>query len=399
MDEERKLKRAKINLMRSPKFALLSGLLMVGKTSITDDPHIPCAATNGRDELYARSFVRMLDDAELAFVIAHEAGHKMYRHLTTWAKLYDEDNRLANAACDYVINLMLHDLDPSNTVIRMPRHKDGPLRGQPLGLLDVKFRGMNTKQVFDKLKEEQEEGGGGGCQGFDEHQWGEARELSDEEKEQLERELDHAIRQGVAAHKKAGEGNGHLNRSLTDLLAPKINWREMLREFVKASCTAKDKSSWRKVNRRFLSADIYMPSLVGEKVGHLVIGIDTSGSVGERELADFLSGVKGIAEEVTPDKVDLLYWDTQVAAHEEYDVASVSAIVHSTKPAGGGGTAPRCVSTYLKEKDIRPECVVMLTDGYVGSDWGEGWQSPLLWVVVGGNDAVATTGKTIHVRD
>ena len=144
---------------------------------------------------------------------------------------------------------------------------------------------------------------------------------------------------------------------------------------------------------------MYMPSMIGERVGHLVIGIDTSGSIGDRELAEFLGEVKGIAEEVNPEKVDLLYWDSEVAAHEEYTEHDVPNIVSSTKPAGGGGTSPSCVSTYLKEKKIDPECVIMLSDGYVGGDWGEDWNAPLLWVLVGGNTDVAPNGKTIHVKD
>ena len=57
MLEERKLQKAKISLMRDPKFALLSGILMVGKTTI--DENIPTAATNGRDERYGRNRVGM----------------------------------------------------------------------------------------------------------------------------------------------------------------------------------------------------------------------------------------------------------------------------------------------------------------------------------------------------
>ena len=75
MLEERKLQKAKISLMRNPKFALLSGVLMVGKTSVVDG--IPTACTNGRDEKYGREFVKSLRDQELGFLIAHEASHKM----------------------------------------------------------------------------------------------------------------------------------------------------------------------------------------------------------------------------------------------------------------------------------------------------------------------------------
>ena len=87
-----------------------------------------------------------------------------------------------------------------------------------------------------------------------------------------------------------------------------------------------------------------------------------------------------------------------MAGHETYDAATVGSIVDSTKPKGGGGTSPSCVSEYLKDKGIKPECTIMLTDGYVGSDWGSDWESPVLWVVVGGNTATAPNGKTIHIK-
>lgn len=395
MLEERKVQKAKITLMRNSKFALLSGIMMVGRTRVDDN--IPTACTNGRDERYGREFVKKLRDPELAFVVAHENAHKMYRHLTTWRKLHDENFHLANSACDYVINLMLKDLDPGETVIAMPRYTDGPLKGKVMGLVDERFRGMNAKQVFDILKEEDE--GEGEGDGFDDHDWDGAKDMTEEEKKELAREIDQAIRQGLISAKKAGTGTGGMDRELEGLMQPKVDWREVLREFVKATCSAKDKSSWRRVNRRFLSTGIYMPTLIGEKVGHLVIAVDTSGSVGGKELAEFLAEVQGIAEEVSPETVDLIYWDGAVAAHETYTGATVSSIVQSTKPAGGGGTSPSCVSTYLKDKSIVPECIIMLTDGYVGNDWGNEWTAPLLWVIVGGNDEVAPNGKTIHIRD
>jgi predicted metal-dependent peptidase len=398
MLEERRVQKAKISLMRNPKFALWSGIMMVGKTRVSDD--IPTACTNGRDETYGREFVKELKDPELNFVVLHENLHKAFRHLTTWKKLSDENRSLCNEACDYVINLKLKDLDPTESVIAMPRYKDGPMKGKPMGLVDEKYRGLNAKQVFDLLKEEQEKNGGGGGGGFDDHDWDGAQELSAEAKRELERDIDQAIRQGVMAQQKvAGTGAGGLDRDVLDLLEPKIDWREALREFVKATCRAKDTSSWRRVNRRFLSTGTYMPSMIGEKVGHLVIAIDTSGSIGQAELSGFLGEVKGIAEEVNPSQVDLIYWDSHVAAHEEYTESMVGDIVSSTKPRGGGGTSPSCVSAYLKEKRIEPECVIMLTDGYVGNDWGSEWTAPVLWAIVGGNDDIAPNGKTIHVKD
>ena len=396
MNEERRVQKSKVSLMRDPKFALLSGILMVGKTRVDDN--VPTAKTNGRDDTFGRKFVKMLKDSELNFVVAHEASHKMFRHLTTWRKLYDEDHRLANIACDHVINIMLRDLDPTERTIAMPRYPDGPMKGELMGMYDERFRGMNAKQVFDILKEEDE---GGGGDGFDDHDWNDANDMSQEEKQQLAKEIDQAIRQGQIAHQKvAGKGAGGMDRAIQELLEPKVNWREVLREYVKTMCRAKDTSSWRRVNRRFLSMGTYMPSLIGERVGRLVIAIDTSGSIGDKELAEFLSEVKGIAEEVNPSAVDLIYWDSDVASHEEYDETTVSNIVSATRPKGGGGTSPSCVSEYLKEKKIEPECVILLTDGYVGDDWGTEWVAPTLWCIVNGPDGiVAPNGKTIHIKD
>jgi predicted metal-dependent peptidase len=324
--------------------------------------------------------------------------HKAYRHLFIWRKLWEQDAQIANMACDYVINLQLVDMDKDQQVLAMPMYE-----GKVVGLVDERFRGMHTKQVFDILKEEEPEGGyggsGGGEDGFDVHDWEGAKELSEEGKKELERDIDQAIRQGVIAQQKlVGSGGGGMSRELQELLEPKVDWRELLKEFVRSTCNAKDTSSWRRVNRRYLGQDIYMPTLIGERVGHLVIGIDTSGSVGGKELAEFLSEVQGIAKDVHPDKVDLIYWDGEVAGHEEYDSSQVDNIVSSTQPKGGGGTDPTCVMRYLKEKVIKPEAIIMLTDGYVG-EWGDDWDAPILWTIVGGNQSVASVGKTIHVKD
>jgi len=395
---ERKLKKVKIDLMRNPKFALWSGIMMVGKTSVVEG--IPTACTNGRDEMYGLEFITKLDHKTLGFIILHENLHKAFRHLTTWAKLYKEDPKLANMACDYVINLMLVDMDVGETVIAFPRHEDG----SRMGLYDPRFKGMHTKQVFDILKQEKEEGGEGGKggEGFDDHDWEGAAEISGEDKKELEREIDQALRQGIIADQKMnGKGAGGLSRELGDLLQPQIDWREALREFVSSFCNAKDTSSWRRVNRRMLAQDVYMPSLVGEKVGHIVIGIDTSGSIGAQELNTFLSEVKSIVDDVHPDALDLIYWDGDVAAHEVYDMATMSNLVSSTKPMGGGGTDPTCMMRYLKEKNIKPECIIQLTDGYI-SNWGDQWEAPILWVITesnyNSNKIVSPVGKTVHIK-
>ncbi|MCG3770102.1 MAG: hypothetical protein JW384_01242 [Nitrosomonadaceae bacterium] len=394
--EERRLSKVKISIMRNPKFALWSGMMTIGKTYVKDG--FPTAMTNGRDEIYGREFIRSLDDKELAFVVLHEVLHKAYRHMHTWRKLWEEDPRLTNMACDYVINLELVEMDKHNDVIAMPVKG-----GKAIGLVDARFAGMNSKQVFDILKKEKEEGGkgqggdGDGEGGIDKHDWEGAKELTDKEKKELERDIDSGIRQGLIAQRKvAGSGAGGMSRELGELLAPQVNWREALREFVKSTVRGGDTSSWRRVNRRFLHTGVYMPTLISERVGHLVVGIDTSGSIGGQQLNDFLSELQGIAKDVKPEKVDLLYWDSVVAGHEEYSTGDLDNIVMSTQPKGGGGTDPTCMIDYMKAKNIQPEAIIVLTDGCIGS-WGVEWNAPILWVVID-NDVIAPVGKTIHIK-
>jgi predicted metal-dependent peptidase len=96
--------------MKHKNFCLFSGVLMVGKVSVDDAT--PTAKTNGLDVIYGRAFVDSLTDKALAFVILHENMHKAYRHLVVWEKLHKKDAGLANAACDFVINLQIRDYDP-----------------------------------------------------------------------------------------------------------------------------------------------------------------------------------------------------------------------------------------------------------------------------------------------
>jgi predicted metal-dependent peptidase len=131
----------------------------------------------------------------------------------------------------------------------------------------------------------------------------------------------------------------------------------------------------------------------------VAVGVDTSGSIGVKALNTFLSEIKAVCDEVRPSHVDLIYWDSRVAGHETYEGSELEGLVSSTKPMGGGGTEPACVERYIEKEQLRPECVIMLTDGYV-PNWGGGWGGvPVLWVVAGNPGAMATVGKTIHIND
>ena len=386
---EQRIERCHVGLMKHPNFVAYSGLLMIGGVSVKDT--CPTAYTNGRDVTYGRGFVDSLDDdAELRGVILHETKHKMYRHLTTWQSLWKQNRQVANMACDYVINLEIKDEEEkSGKYVLLPK----------CGLYDEKYRGMSSKEVFDQLmlNPPPPDGGGqgDGDGGIDEHGWEEAQEMSEEAVKELAKEIDSAIRQGAIL---AGKVGGNVDRSFTDLMSSEVDWKEALREFVSTVCNGKDDSTWRRPNRRWLQHDIYMPSTVSESMGRLCIAVDASGSIMGEILNKFLSEVVSVMNNVNPELVDLLYWDGEVAGHEVYGVGEGDKLMASTKPKGGGGTSPSCITRYLKDKDIKPEACIVLTDGYVGGDWGGDWSCPVLWAIVGGCKDVPSKGSVIYIK-
>ncbi len=405
LTEEQRLTKAVVSIMGSPKYVALAGVLMIGERAITDDPDVPTACTNGRDEWYGREFVSKLNDAELRFLVLHEVYHKLFRHLTTWKHLYLQDAYLANVACDYVINLKIVDDNSQDGFATMT----GELVG---GCYDRKYVGMDTAQVYNLLRGQQRGcssttgkqntavGQNGseplpnGQEPFDAHDWEGAQEMTADEQRDLAREIDEAVRQGALVAGKMGSGG---DRSLEELLEPQVDWREVLREFVQTTCTGSDYSTYRRPNRRYLSSGIYMPSGVSEQVGELVVAIDTSGSIGQDEITAFLSEVKGICDTVHPDKVRLLYWDTEICRDETYDTHELDTLVQSTKPKGGGGTDVECVTEYIREESINAQACIVITDGALYGGWGQ-WTMPVLWCVIDNKHKVPDVGKCVHIK-
>ena len=386
---EQRLNKCVVDIMANPKYYALTGILMIGEKRICDTT--PTAYTNGRDEVYGRAFCDSLNDAELRFLILHECYHKLYRHLVTWKHLWEENKQLANMACDYVINIKIAD-DNQDGFATMT----GPLTK---GCYDVKYRGMDSAEVYNMLKQDPPQDGGDGGSGgdgqsLDEHGWDDAQEMTPDEQNELAREIDEAIRQGALVAGKTGSGG---DRDLQDLLQPQVDWREVMRDFITTTCTGNDYSTWRRPNRRFMSSGVYLPSGISESVDELVIATDMSASIGDREVAVALTEIKSIADTVHPEAVRLLYWDTQVCQDERYESHDLDTMVESTRPKGGGGTSVECVPEYMTAKHITPQAVIVITDGHLGGAWGQ-WSCPVLWVVIDNDSAKPDCGVTVHVK-
>ncbi len=418
---EKRIELVHVSLMRNDKFKAFVGLFMVGRVDVVDDKHVT-ARTNGRDVKYGREFVDDLTDRELAFLVMHENMHKAYRHMTTWRALWEIDGALANIACDHVINLQLTDMDPNEDVIAFPRDRD---TNERVGVYDKRFSGMDSRQVFDILSKEQKGKGGhgnghpvsghgepndgsgksdndddnsGGEGGLDQHDWEGAQGMDEAERKQLERDIEQAIRQGGIYASKSG---GNMPRELTELLKPKVVWREVLRQFTKVHLRDRESPSWRKAHRNYLWQDVILPAITGKRMKHLAIAIDTSGSIGGPILDAFLAELNKIVVDLKPERVDVMYWDTSVCQHEMFKGSEGQTILHRTNPKGGGGTNPDCIVDFMFDKKIKPDALVVLSDGYMHSEpaYWQRFSTPTLWCIIGNSTYVPPCGQLVNVKE
>jgi predicted metal-dependent peptidase len=278
---------------------------------------------------------------------------------------------------------------------------------------------MDTKQVFDILLKKKKEKGGqrgrkvkgdgtnrqpvdmfddeDGDVGFDNHDWDGAKQLSEEEKKQLDREVEQAIRQGGIY---AGKFGGKTPRDIGELLNPKVDWKEVLQRFARSNIKDRDSISWRKAHRNFLWQDVILPSILGKRVKSLLLGMDTSGSVEGQLLTEFLSEMNGLVKSVGIDRLDIVYWDAEIQAHEIF-TGGVKDIVHRTSPKGGGGTNPDVVVDLIVEKQLKPDAIIMLSDGYMHTN-RQKWAAitkPTLWCIIGNDNYEVPNGQKLVIRN
>jgi predicted metal-dependent peptidase len=409
--QSERLTRAHNYLLRNPKVAMLSGIILLGKSSVEEN--VPTAYTDGLNKRYGALFMQKLNDEELNGLIMHENGHVFYRHVTHYKSLFKKDPKITNVAADFVVNDMIKRLDEPK--IKLP----------PGALWNKMFRDWSLIQVYDYLKKRKEEldkqndgqqddgqqGSGspsgetlnndqgetdidkllknlGDDQTLDEHDFEAGAELDEKE---LGEKVDRALRQGGIL---AGILGAKKDRSIEELLEPKVDWREVLRDFVTANTIGKDEYSWRKFNRRMLANDMYLPSAISETIGEIVVAIDTSGSISGVELSAFAGELASICDSVTPEKVRVLWWDTKVHGEQIFQ-GNYTNITTMLKPEGGGGTRVSCVSEYLINKAVNAECVVVFTDGFVENNVQWSHTAPLLWLVTDNKGFQPPAGKKV----
>ena len=381
-------------LLKAPFFGNMATRLELTNA----DKWLPTAATDGRKFYYNSRFIDKLKQKEIEFLFGHEVLHCCYDHL---GRTHSRDKKLFNIACDYAVNrdLIKHNVGAMITTVDC--------------LYDTKYNDMSSEEIYADLYENAEkidmddliekmidqhlegddsEDAGNGKDGDDIGGNGPSQ-LSNEDKEAIKNEIKEAMMQASQA---AGAGNtpAGVARMINDLTNPIMDWKELLRQTLES--TIKTDFSWMKTSRRGWHIDAILPGMTpGEEVD-IVVAVDTSGSISDKMLNNFLSEVQGIMDCFTAFKIHLFAFDTEVHNPQTFTSDNLDDMTEY-ELKGHGGTDFRCVFDYLVNEGIEPERLVMFTDMYPwNNDWGDENYCDTLFIAHSTTTIEAPYGETVY---
>jgi len=332
-----KLAKSKVGVILDHIFfgGILTRLYMV------EDNNQPTGYTDGKVIGFNRKFIENSDINTVKFFLIHETMHVALMH---HLRRDGRDHILWNIACDYVINLLL---------------KDAGLSVPEFALLDEKYKDMGSEAVYNQLKAEGFNGDAPGSNNGSDI--GEVRDYpgNTTEQHQAAQDIKVAVSQAYNQAKAAGKVPAGLDKVIEGMLTPKVDWREVLRDFV--STAAKDDYSWRRPSRRYSGGNIVSPGLYSEKLGEVVVAVDSSGSMGDDDLQKAASEISGILEDFPGASVRVLYCDTEIH-HKATQVFEQEDFPVKLKAKGGGGTRFSPVFEHIETFEEQPMCLLYMSD-------------------------------------
>lgn len=364
----------------------------IGEEIFTKD--FPTACTDGKRIWINPDYVCQFKPQEMVFILAHEVDHMVCSHPTRMKHYVRQDHiknlpvspEWANVCMDLVINA------------RLVTAKVGAIN--PSWLYDPKITGEElwedvyeqTLKVIPPPPPPPGGGGGGGkpCKDGvpDPNQKGQtyagsgkslrgakgdstadknngAFDIVMEPADDLpdEHEFKEAVARAAGLAKAMGKMPANYQRIVDEILDPQIDWREHIR-LVMTGKIGNNNETWTKPNRRRMATNplVIIPGKRGYGCETVVVGVDTSGSIGENELATFLAEVGGILNAVRPQRIVVIGCDAAVSQVDDVRSLDEFQLLRSKGIAGGGGTDFRPVFDYVREHDLRPETLVYLTD-------------------------------------
>jgi predicted metal-dependent peptidase len=381
-------------LLRASFFGNLATRLKL----VNADEWCGTAATDGRHFYYNSRFIQMLRPKEIEFLFGHEVLHCVYDH---FGRRGNRDPQLFNIANDFAVNADLI------------KHKVGEKITTVPCLYDSKYDGMSSEEIYDQLYEKADkisigdlvdklidehlDGDGDADGDGDGENEGKGRpKLSAADRQAIKDEIKEAMLAAAQTTDGAGNIPAGVMRMIKDLTEPQMNWRELLR--MNLESTIKSDYTWMRPSRRGWHMEAVMPGRKNDEMIDIAIAIDTSGSIGEKMLKDFLGEVQGIMDSFPAYKIHIVSFDTDTYNPVQYDSENLDSIV-DYEPAGGGGTDFDAIYRYLKDEDIQPRRLVVFTDGYPFGSWGDENYCDATWILHGTTTIVPPWGTYAYYEE
>ncbi|MCB1754376.1 MAG: hypothetical protein KDJ38_02570 [Gammaproteobacteria bacterium] len=369
-------------------------------------------ATDARKFYYNRDYISELRPHEMQFMLAHEALHCGLLH---FARRQNRVRQRWDLACDYAINpLLLADgLTPPPDAMVM-REFEGMTAEEIYPCIDENDNSETLDQhLYDEDDGQSEKGDGeagrrresrmkeqsagegqsktgpGGGVGQttgaenDAGQGGLAGKpapLSEQEKQQLAVQWQQRLAGAAQQAMQAGKLGGEMARMVDLMLQPQLPWRMLLARYI--SQRAREDYSYTRPSSRRGDPAVF-PSLRSSEL-NVAVALDTSGSVTDQEIAEFVAEVDAVKGYLRA-RITLLLCDAALSSNgpqvfEYWEDFSVPAEL-----SGGGGTDFRPVFDFLDQQDMPPDVLLYFTDGK-GAFPPSPPAWPTLWLVKGSAD-------------
>ena len=357
MDKVQSLsKTAKELMLIEPYYGFF--LIMLNKTWRQDLPTAG-VSKNGINYQLAinEEFWTSLSEEHQLGLLKHELLHIAFGHLTSFGSF--SDKKLANVAMDMEINQYIDtDWLPKGGIM-IEDYEDLDL--------DTKAGCRYYYKKLQELKQEKDKNGTCGNEPMDkllddiengdvpDHStWEEFDDLSEAEKKLIDRQIQKVLSDAKEQTvKKRGRIPGEIEGVITieEIVAPKFDWRGYMRRFTGVSTKVFTKKIRRKENRKFPES----PGLKLKMKQHMLLGIDTSGSVSDSELQEFMSEIHHIYKAGVD--VTIIQCDASIRSIDPYNGK------HELEVQGRGGTEFDPVLEYYNENQKKYTSLVYFTDG------------------------------------
>ena len=175
---------------------------------------------------------------------------------------------------------------------------------------------------------------------------------------------------------QAGKFGGTIARLIDHLLQPQLPWRMILSRYL--SMLARDDFSYMRPSRR--EGDAIYPSLRSAMID-LVVAVDTSGSIKQKEISEFISEIDAIKGQIRA-RITLLPCDAALVEGAPWRYEPWEEFKMPEKIDGGGGTDFRPVFDWIERQGIQPELLVYFTDAE-GPFPKQPPNFPVFWLIKG----------------